>query len=252
MEGWKKGVRWNMLSENEITNRFRQCGMTRGAGELYLELPIALDFLATCEENNLAVIGVEGFIYHEEKGSIEAKMDYIADYSDVKTPNWEQYRNLCNHLSKDFLGHLPSKAGLVVNLVVLSEEEWWTWKLRHCKNDMSGGIGRPAVPALIEALTDEEWEVRYRAAEALSRIGEPAVPALIKALDDEDDEVRSWAAWGLGVIGEPAKRAVPVLIKALSDEHWEVQAQAAHALKEIGIPEAMKSVEEFESRMRGA
>ena len=123
-----------MLSEDEITNRFRKYGMTRGGGELYLEVPMALNFLTTCQENSLAVIGIEGFIYHRENGTIEAKMDYIADYSYVKAPSWEEYRDSCNQFSKDFLGHLPSKAGLVVNCVVLSQEEWEVWELRCCEN----------------------------------------------------------------------------------------------------------------------
>ena len=122
-----------MLSEKEITNSFRKHGMTRGAGELYLEVPSAFNFLTTCQENNLAVIGIEGFIYHKENGAIEAKMDYIADYSNMKTPSWEEYRDLCNQLSEDFLCHLPSKVELVVNLVVLSQEEWRAWQLRCCE-----------------------------------------------------------------------------------------------------------------------
>jgi hypothetical protein len=56
-----------MLSENETTGRFRKCGMFRG-NELYLKVPIAFDFLATCQENNLAIIGVEGFIYNPSCG----------------------------------------------------------------------------------------------------------------------------------------------------------------------------------------
>ena len=113
-----------MLSENEIVNRFRNRGMTRGAGSLYLEIPIALDFLATCKANNLAIIGVEGFLYHNQKDTIQPIMDYIEDYSDVEGPNWKAYRNLCNQRCRDFLCHLPSKAGLVVNFVVISQAEW--------------------------------------------------------------------------------------------------------------------------------
>lgn len=111
-----------MLSENEIINRFRKHGLFRG-NELYLAVPIALDFLAACQENNFAIIGIEGFIYHEEQNAIEAKLDYIADYSDVKAPNWEAYRDLCNQLAKAFLCHLPKRPDLLVNFVV-REEEW--------------------------------------------------------------------------------------------------------------------------------
>lgn len=113
-----------MLSENEIVNRFRHRGMTRGAGSLYLEIPIALDFLATCEANNLAIIGVEGFLYNDKKDTIQPIMDYIEDYSDIEAPHWKAYRNLCNQRCRDFLCHLPSKSEFVVNLVVISQAEW--------------------------------------------------------------------------------------------------------------------------------
>ena len=117
-----------MLSENEIVNRFQKHGMIRGGGELYLEVPIAFNFLEACQENNLASIGIEGFLYDEEQNTIEAKMDYIADYSVLDAPNWEAYRDLCNRLSKDFLRQLPSRADLVVNFVAVSREEWEQWE----------------------------------------------------------------------------------------------------------------------------
>jgi hypothetical protein len=113
-----------MLSEDEIINQFRKHGMTRGAGSLYLKVPIAFDFLATCQENNLAIIGVEGFLYTEKTNKIMPVMDYIADYSDVEAANWEEYRNSCNRLCKDFLGRLPSRDDFVVNFVLFSREEW--------------------------------------------------------------------------------------------------------------------------------
>ncbi|MEM3071821.1 MAG: HEAT repeat domain-containing protein, partial [Candidatus Anstonellales archaeon] len=69
-------------------------------------------------------------------------------------------------------------------------------------------IGKPAVPALIDALKDENWDVRYRAAKALGEIAEKggdcsaAVPALIDALKDNDWSVRYRAAKALGKIAE--------------------------------------------------
>lgn len=68
-----------------------------------------------------------------------------------------------------------------------------------------GQIGEPAkdaVPALIEALDDEN-QVRSNATKALGWIGEPAVPALIQALGDENHYVRDNAADALGRIGTP-------------------------------------------------
>jgi hypothetical protein len=71
------------------------------------------------------------------------------------------------------------------------------------------------VPALIQALGDDDWDVRRAAAEALVKIGTPAVPALIQALGDSDWDVRRAAAEALGAIGDP--QAVPALIQTLRD-----------------------------------
>ena len=74
-------------------------------------------------------------------------------------------------------------------------------------------IGEPAIPALIEALSDENAFARSQAAGALGRIGEQAIPALIETLSNADVFTRSLAASALGDIGEQAVDAEPALIK---------------------------------------
>ena len=101
-----------------------------------------------------------------------------------------------------------------------------------------GPAAEAAVPALIEALKDDDNEVRRNAAFALGRIGpaaEAAVPALIEALKDEDSDVQRRAAFALGRIGPAAEAAVPALIEALKDEDSDVQRRAASALGRIGL-----------------
>lgn len=96
-------------------------------------------------------------------------------------------------------------------------------------------IGKPGVPALIQALqNNDSWMVRYSAADALGRVGasdEKVVVVLINALRDEDKYVSSKAADSLGKIG---KIAVPDLINALSDKDAYVRYKAADALRIIG------------------
>jgi HEAT repeat protein len=60
-----------------------------------------------------------------------------------------------------------------------------------------------------------------------------AVPALIQALGDEEVGVRFGAAWALEVIGPEAVEAVPALIQALEDQDRGVRWAAARALKAI-------------------
>jgi FOG: HEAT repeat len=95
-----------------------------------------------------------------------------------------------------------------------------------------GAAGAPAVPALIQALGDDDWGVRRASAEALVKIGTPAVPALIQALGDSDSAVRRAAAEALGELGDP--QAVPALIQALVDDWDDVRWAAAVALGKLG------------------
>ncbi len=59
------------------------------------------------------------------------------------------------------------------------------------------------------------------------------VPALIDALTDEDAHVRHCAAYTLELIGPPAKAAIPALTKALDDKNAKVRVSAARALKKL-------------------
>jgi len=67
----------------------------------------------------------------------------------------------------------------------------------------------------------------------LSGCGERAVPALIEALSDENLVCRFYAAAILGSLGPPAKDAIPALERALKDEREAVRHYAAEALKNI-------------------
>jgi len=102
-----------------------------------------------------------------------------------------------------------------------------------------GRIGPPAksaVPALIEALSDNFRETRSAAAGALGRIGpdaRAAVPALVKALSDQERFVRLIAARALGRIGKEAKDALPALERLVGDKEEDVRKAAAQALARI-------------------
>ncbi|HTG83460.1 MAG TPA: HEAT repeat domain-containing protein, partial [Gemmatimonadales bacterium] len=59
-----------------------------------------------------------------------------------------------------------------------------------------GPAAAPAVPALIEALQDQEASVRFPVCVALREIGpaaSAALPALEEALDDRNDDVAAMA-----------------------------------------------------------
>lgn len=107
------------------------------------------------------------------------------------------------------------------------------------------GIGKDAVPFLIDGLKDEDKEIRAGAAKTLGRMREKsAIPALTKRLMDKERWVGSEAAEALGLIGD--KSAIPALIKALETDCKEevplIQLHAAEALGEIGHRDAVPAL----------
>jgi HEAT repeat protein len=94
---------------------------------------------------------------------------------------------------------------------------------------LSGADIKDAIPALIEALSDQSGDVRYSSAQTLGLIGpeaESAVPALIPLLTDSHfgPGVRVLAFEALGMIGPKAKAAMPALRNLLTtnanDLYW--------------------------------
>ena len=93
-----------------------------------------------------------------------------------------------------------------------------------------------SVPILIKTMRSEDRQKRVNAAMALGEIrygGEKAIPVLINALSDKDQEVRLEAAKALGQFRREAKSAVPALIDLLSDPDHDVRAYAVVALGRI-------------------
>ena len=107
-----------------------------------------------------------------------------------------------------------------------------------------GPWAAPAVPALIEAMQDEDWANRCNVIEVLGEVGPEAAaatPALVKTLqNDEHHLVRSHAAEALGKIG--GTEAVPVLMSVLEKGDDSVRSDAARALGRIGDSRAVPAL----------
>ena len=104
------------------------------------------------------------------------------------------------------------------------------------------GAGKAAVPALTEALADENWWMRAAVASGLGdmgRVAVEAVPDLMGVLKDESEWVRRNATEALGIIGPGGSAAVPALGEMLRDSCSRVRHNAASALGRIG-PEAAR------------
>ena len=97
------------------------------------------------------------------------------------------------------------------------------------------GRGKPTEELVRDVRAKEEKD-RLAAVRLLGqRKGDPArtVPALTEALKDDDAGVRRSAANGLGYFGADAREAVPALQAALTDRDARVRESAAVALSRI-------------------
>jgi len=112
-------------------------------------------------------------------------------------------------------------------------------ELRIAAVNALGRLGdTAAVPAVIDALTDEDARVRHRACRACGALADPrAVPALTARLED-GPRVRVAAASALGSIG--TDEALTPLIELLDDADESIRRIAASAL---GNADSSKPVE---------
>jgi HEAT repeat protein len=78
-----------------------------------------------------------------------------------------------------------------------------------------------------------ELEASSRASDLIVSIGAPAVPTLIQSLSDTNAEVRRWAATVLGRIGPEAFEALENLRQALRDSDVDVATAARQAIDQI-------------------
>jgi HEAT repeat protein len=106
------------------------------------------------------------------------------------------------------------------------------------------GIGKPAVPALIETLRGKDPVSRPYVAEALGLIGpdaKAAAPLLVDMMKEDDAYIRCSAASALGGVRARSKEAVAALIAAVDDKDETVNHNAVSALAAIG-PAAKEAV----------
>jgi HEAT repeat protein len=109
-----------------------------------------------------------------------------------------------------------------------------------------GPRAKAAVPALIDALDDEE-NVRKEAIGALIAIGEDGLGPMFRAFDQQSLEIQLEIVDVLYFMGQRAKPAVPGLVKLLAHKRPEVRLRAIGALGQIRdeacIPALIKTLE---------
>ena len=112
--------------------------------------------------------------------------------------------------------------------------------------DVLIGVGKPAEPHLLKALTHENGLVRVWAAYALFRTdsqkhGTRTIPVLSAAMTD-GTEVAADAARALESIGHAASPSIPYLIDQLSHHDRTVRCHAAHALSQIATGDSSQAL----------
>lgn len=95
-----------------------------------------------------------------------------------------------------------------------------------------GAIGQPAVPLLVQKLTNRSASMRMSVVQALNFMhgAEDAIPDLLQCLDDPEPAVRGAAAITLGDMRKQPDRVVPKLVERLSDTNSSVRVDAVIAL----------------------
>ena len=179
------------------------------------------------------------------------------------------------------LGRLSSNANFIIDDLIFSlrNDESNLVRMEIIRAlERIGGQANKTVPALIEALGDQNWEIRWSAAGALTSFGKKsamAVPELVGVLRDPEDYVRNAALStlgkmgpisvaammdevskpldhaedqlymriicirSLGALGAKAMVSVPLLIKNSSHEDINVRLESVIALRKIGGDDSM-------------
>ncbi len=107
-------------------------------------------------------------------------------------------------------------------------------EVRACVLYALGSRPEPeAISLLVAALGDPSQFLARTACDSLERIGKPTVPALIEALKNQNAQVRGLAARALAHIKDTS--SIPALFNALEDDSAIVQHWADEGLDNMGV-----------------
>ncbi|MGB1287972.1 MAG: HEAT repeat domain-containing protein [Aggregatilineales bacterium] len=119
--------------------------------------------------------------------------------------------------------------------------------VRETAGQILAGMGKEAVPALLEIVTDGRMEARIEATKSLGMIGDAQArqPLRIIAREDQSIWVRVAALEALGRIGGDV---LPVLTDALNDSESMIQEAAIRGLQYMDTRNARKLLQQYHIR----
>jgi len=95
-------------------------------------------------------------------------------------------------------------------------------------------VAETAIPQFVTMLADKEDLTKGKSCMILGKIGKPAIPALLAALSHTNDMARALAAYALGENGTNASHVCSNLEAMLNDKAIFVRLNAAIALRKLG------------------
>ncbi|HIB91871.1 TPA: HEAT repeat domain-containing protein [Candidatus Poribacteria bacterium] len=115
---------------------------------------------------------------------------------------------------------------------------WMRTTPREIAKKKLGKMGKDAVPALTQALSQENSNIQNGVIDTLASIGKDAVPAMIQLL--QDPSVQSYATAVL--LKMAAKESVPGIAQILKNGRSEFRSSAAEILGRIGSEDIPKKL----------
>jgi len=177
---------------------------------------------------------------YQEEGLTRDDVNAVLAVQAAPQKLWEPYQAARPAVLKARAAALEEMAALGANAVPL---------LLKAKDESVGGaahgdifakalekIGKPAVPALLDALPNADSAVRSRAVHALARLKDPrAVAPVLRLLEEPDQRMAGIAVWALSLLKD--ERAVEPLLRV-----WNKGLLRAEVAAALGFQQDRRAV----------
>ena len=197
-----------MLTEQQLFEEFRQCAFVIAHdGAPYLDVPHALAFVDACQANDLAVLGLDGFVADRNEQSLNVRDALIVDCSSIEASQWPQFRDKANSFARGFLLEQAGEPDLVFEFVLWSAAERTQAQGRGVELDTGpGGLTLRLSPKMVKLLPRRGWtndavvETYRHPASTHATVDKTVRPVHLTSASSPDThgKRRWWQVWGRG------------------------------------------------------